>query len=152
MSESTLVYAVRKLLQAQDEAAAQVPVDIELLPDCEVLSTHTTPLPEVRGSAEAELYSLRWRVFFWKVWPNLFFERFGETLFRTFPWVFLGKTSYFLCILDGLRAIFLRFSSQFVRKTYVTLGFPRGKPKFSRIFDGFRTVFLRFSLRKRTLP
>ena len=62
VSESTLVYAVRKLLQAQDEAAAQVSADIEysLLPDCEVLSTHTVPLPEVykyfsrwRGSAEA---------------------------------------------------------------------------------------------------
>ena len=67
VSESTLVSAVRKLLQAQDEAAARVPADIEysLLPDCEVLSTHTVPLPEVykyfsrwRGSAEAELYSL----------------------------------------------------------------------------------------------
>ena len=44
------------------------------------------------------------------------------------------------------------FPQVFVRKTYVTLGFPRGKPKFSRIFDGFRTVFLRFSLGKRTLP
>ncbi|CAE7519472.1 unnamed protein product [Symbiodinium sp. CCMP2592] len=48
-------------------AAAQAPSEIEysLLPDCEVLSTHTVPLPEVykyfsrwRGSAEAELYSL----------------------------------------------------------------------------------------------
>ncbi|CAE7656123.1 GIP, partial [Symbiodinium sp. CCMP2592] len=67
VAESTLVHAVKRLLQAQDKAAAQVPSEIEysLLPDCEVLSTHTVPLPEVykyfsrwRGSAEAELYSL----------------------------------------------------------------------------------------------
>ena len=47
--------------------------------------------------------------FFGRFGQTFFFERFGQTLFRTFPRFSQGKP-YFPCILDGLRAIFLRFS------------------------------------------
>ena len=67
MREGFLCNAVSALFDLQDKAAAQVPEEVEysLLPDCEVLSSHTVPLQEVykhfhlwRNAAEQELKSL----------------------------------------------------------------------------------------------
>ena len=55
---------------------------------------------------------------------------------RTFRWVFLGKTLFSLHI----GRFSCHFLQVFVRKTHVTLGFPRGKPCFPCILDGFRAV------------
>ena len=49
----------------------------------------------------------------------------------------LGKTQVFLHI----RRFSYRFPEVFVRKTHVTLGFPRGNP----IFLAYSTVFVPFS-------
>ncbi|CAE7311080.1 GIP [Symbiodinium natans] len=67
VSEEFLVKAVRALGQAQDKAVEKAPEEVEfsLLPDCEILSSHTVPLQEVykhfhlwRKAAEQELQSL----------------------------------------------------------------------------------------------